>query len=221
MTYKVDGLCLPVEFLVLGPIQNNVYIIGPDAQGATVVVDPACEPERILAALGDRTPAAILVTHRHYDHIGALAALREATGAPVIASAVDAPWITGEQPNRSPFGPLEPCPVDRQVEQGDELQVGAMTWKVIATPGHTLGSICLYLESRFGTNPDGMPILVSGDTLFCASIGRTDFPESDPTAMKGSLARLAELPDDVAVLPGHNSLTTIGAERPRVFARFA
>lgn len=221
MTYKVDGLCLPVEFLVLGPIQNNVYIIGPDESGATIVVDPACEPERILTALGDRTPAAIIITHRHYDHIGAVAALREKTGASVIASATDAPWITGEEPNRSPFGPLEPCPVDHQVEHGDSVQIGGMTWQVIGTPGHTRGSICLYLEARYGTNPAGLPILVSGDTLFCASIGRTDFPESVPELMGDSLKRLAELPDDVAVLPGHNSLTTIGAERQRVFARFA
>ena len=220
MTYKVDGLCLPVEFLVLGPIQNNVYLIGPDTEGATIVVDPSCQPERILEALDGRVPAAIVITHCHYDHIGAAAALREATGAPVIASAIDAPCITGEQPMDTGW-PIEPCPVDHTVTHGDELQLGGMTWKVIGTPGHTPGGICLFLDARFGTDPAGMPILVSGDTLFCGAIGRTDFPESNPAAMRESLARLAELPDDVAVLPGHNSLTTIGAERHRVFERFA
>lgn len=221
MTYKVDGLCLPVEFLVLGPIENNVYIIGPDPAGAIIVVDPSCEPERILEALDGRVPEAIFITHRHYDHIGAAAALREATGAMVVASAVDAPYITGEKVNRSPFGKLEPCPVDRLVEHGDIVQVGNVPWQVIATPGHTPGCICLLAEARYGTNPEGLPILVSGDTLFCGSIGRIDFPESVPEAMGDSLKRLAVLPDNTAVLPGHNDLTTIGAERRRVFARFA
>jgi len=221
MAYKVEGLCLPVECLVMGLIENNVYIIGDEAASAVIVVDPSCEPDRILAALGDRKPDAIVITHCHWDHVGAAAALREATGALVIASSIDAPVITGAAKLAGSHRRAEPCPVDHTVEHGDIVQIGNMPWKVIGTPGHTPGGICLYIDPQFGTNPEGSPILVSGDTLFCGTIGRTDFPEGSMDDMRVSLKRLAALPDETVVLPGHNGLTTIGAERQRVFAYFA
>ena len=96
-----------------------------------------------------------------------------------------------------------------------------MAWKVVLTPGHTKGSMCLFIDPRFGNHPEGSPVLVSGDTLFCASIGRTDFEGGSMDDMRASLKRLAVLPDETLVLPGHNDLTTIGAERRRVFAQFA
>ena len=96
-----------------------------------------------------------------------------------------------------------------------------MPWKVILTPGHTEGSMCLFIDPQFGTDIAAAPVLVSGDTLFCGSIGRTDFQGGDMNAMRRSLKRLAALPDDTVVLPGHNDLTTIGAERKRVFAYYA
>ena len=214
MTNKLTEACLPVEWLVMGPIDNNVYIIEDDA--ATFVVDPSCQPERILAALGDRKLGAIVITHRHWDHVGAAAALRKATGAVVIASEVDAAGIEKPSDPRIP-----PCPVDWKVNHGDIVQIGNMPWKVIGTPGHTPGGICLYIDPRFGTNPQGNPLLISGDTLFCGAIGRTGFEGGSFQAMQHSLKRLAVLPDGTIVLPGHNSLTSIGAERQRVFARYA
>ena len=214
--YEVSGLCVDVKYLVMGFLANNVYIVS-DGKG-TFVVDPSCDADTILAALGDTKLDAIVLTHAHFDHMGAAAALREATGAPVIASALDAPAV--ENPTGPAVGDTEPCPVDRTVTNGDIVEVGDMKWKVIETPGHTPGSICLFDIPQFGNHPGGLPVLISGDTLFCGSIGRTDFEGGSMADMKASLKKLAMLPDDTAVLPGHNSLTTIGAERKRVFALF-
>ena len=216
--YEISGLCVDVEYMVMGVLANNVYIVS-DGEG-TMVVDPSCSVDKILAALGDRKLDAIVLTHSHFDHTGAAAELREATGAPVVASAVDAPLI--EEPCDEDLSTRGvPCPVDRTVSHGEVVEVGNMKWKVIATPGHTKGGICLYLDPECTGNPAAAPVLVSGDTLFCGSIGRTDFQGGDMNAMRRSLKRLAVLPDETVVLPGHNSTTKIGNERKRVFAYYA
>lgn len=216
--YSVEGLCVDVSYLVLGPLQNNVYILS-DGVG-TMVVDPSCEADKIIKALEGRKLDTIVVTHYHNDHTGALAELKRLTGATVVASAVDAPHIEG--PGEGTYvEPSEACTVDVKVNNGDIVKVGEMQWKVISTPGHTKGGICLFLIPQFGNHAAGLPILVSGDTLFAGTVGRTDFEGGSMEDMRGSLKKLAALPDDTAVLPGHNDLTTIGAERQRVFARFA
>ena len=215
--YEVSGLCVDVKYLIVGFLANNVYIIS-DGEG-TMVVDPSCDVDKILAALEGVKLDAIVLTHGHSDHVGAAAALREATGAPVIASAVEAPAIENPAANVVDDNPT-PCTVDRTVTHGDVVEVGNMKWKVIETPGHTKGSMCLFNIPQFGNHPEGLPVLVSGDTLFAGTIGRTDFEGGSMEEMRASLKKLAALPDDTAVLPGHNNLTTIGAERRRVFALF-
>lgn len=215
--FEVQGLCVDVTYLVLGVLQNNTYIVS-DGQG-TMVVDPSCDADKILTALDGATPDAIVVTHGHWDHFGAAAELREATGAPVVASVADAPFIV-EPLDKGMARKAVPCAVDRTVANGDVVEVGAMKWKVVETPGHSKGSICLFIIPQFGNHPGGLPVLLSGDTLFAGTVGRTDFKGGSMEQMAASIKKLAFLPDDTAVLPGHNDLTTIGAERRRTFARF-
>lgn len=217
--YKIGNVCVTAGFMVMGPIENNVYFI-TDGK-ATFVVDPTCDPDALIEALGGVQLGAIVITHRHYDHIGAAARLQSRTGAPVIASDVDAPFIIGEQPDPDGHPGCDPCPVAQRVGDGDIVKLGGMAWRVITTPGHTPGSICLYLDPQFGSDPTGAPVLISGDTLFCGSIGRTDFTGGSMDDMRHSLKKLATLPDSTIVLPGHGNLTTIAAERERTFAYYA
>lgn len=198
---------MKIENMILGPLANNVYLIeGPEG---VVVVDPSCEAPRIVEALGERPVAAIVLTHAHWDHVGAAKALRDATGAPVVASSVDAPVIAGEQAYLTD-SEFEPCPVDVVVEDGQRVELGGLPWQVLVTPGHTPGSMCLYYT---GEGADDRPVLVAGDTLFRGAHGRTDFKGGSQKDMIESLRRLAQLPDETLVLPGHNELTTIGTEK--------
>lgn len=202
--------CVSIELIVMGMIENNVYIIGDGT--STLVVDPTEDPESIVGVLGDRRLDAIVLTHAHWDHVGGAKGLHDLTGAPVIASAIDAPYIDGSKSLDSGHRRFTPCTVDRMVEDGDTIEIGSMKWRVILTPGHTRGSMCLFLDSQYGSDVDGAPVLIAGDTLFAGTHGRTDFEGGDPAAMAKSLRRLAELPPETLVLPGHNSLTEIGRE---------
>ena len=202
--------CVSLEVLVMGPIENNVYIVSDDA--TTFVVDPTCDATRIMKALDGRKLSAIVLTHAHWDHVGAAKELRDLTNARVIASEKDAPFIDGTRNLGSSHRGFDPCPVDERVSEGDMLEIGAMKWRVIETPGHTPGSMCLFLDPQYGSDRDGAPVLISGDTLFAGTHGRTDFEGSDPAAMRESLKKLAELPPETLVLPGHNNLTLIAHE---------
>lgn len=215
-TAKVDGLCIDMEILMMGQLENNVYLIssGNDA----MVVDPTENAEAILDVLGDKKLQAIILTHSHWDHTGAAARLREISGAKVYASEEDAYYIENPQlEGTSRMG--NPCTVDVKLNNGDVVEVADMQWKVMETPGHSSGSICLFIIPQFGCHPDGLPVLISGDTLFAGSTGRMDFERGSYDDMASSMKKLAKLPDDVVVCPGHGNLTTIGAER-QTFARF-
>lgn len=216
--------CRDFRYVVVGMISNNVYFVD-DGAGGVVVCDPSADADLLLKVAGERPVSAILITHEHTDHTGAARALREATGAPVYCSDVAAPAI---EQGSSAFGlQSDPCPVDVRLHDGDAVTTGAITWRCVSTPGHTPGGMCFYLDAEHAALPEGTdlaeagkPILLSGDTLFHASMGRTDLPGGSDREMAASLKRLGEFPDETIVLPGHNALTTIKLERWRIIDFF-
>ena len=198
---------MKVRTLVVGPIQENCHLI-EDAD-ELLVVDPGAEPERILAAVGEHPVRGIVCTHYHWDHVGAVAALQEATGAGLALGATDAPRLDGvsNMEGHDIAQGHEPAHVTRLLHGGDVVQVGQAAFAVIDTPGHTPGGICLHCAAQ--------GLLIAGDTLFAGgSFGRTDFADGDFSALVASISgKLSQLPDATRVLCGHGSPTTIGAER--------
>lgn len=181
--------------LPLGMLQTNCYILSNGNR--CLIVDPGDEPERVLAFLEQNglTAEAILLTHGHYDHVGAVRALVAELDCDVYICEADL-----SLPSHMTAGPLYHS---HTYSDGDRLTLAGMEFTVIHTPGHTPGSVCLL----FGMD------LIAGDTLFEGSIGRTDFPGSDHGAMLHSLEKLKKLPDEVRVYPGHGPATDMGQEK--------
>lgn len=195
--------------LVLGALDTNCWIVSDSSGGPLVVIDPAADAERVLAAIAGRPVAAVVLTHGHFDHLGAVGAVIDATGAPLLVHADDADWITSSVANGGAgfgFDAVAPA-ADRLLADGDIIEAGGLTFSVWATPGHTPGSISLLLAAS-----DGSEHLFSGDTLFAGSVGRTDFPGGDSRELRGSIALLASLPASTVVHPGHGPDTSIGHE---------
>ena len=201
-----------IKTLVVGIVRANCYLVWNDL--ACVLIDPGDDAERIETALQQlgKPLKAILLTHGHFDHVGAVKALKERyPQVPVMIGALDEELLL--EPERVYKGMLSRIPdslhlkADRLLSDGDEINVNGMRFTVIATPGHTPGSGCYYLEDN--------EILFSGDTLFHGSRGRTDFPGGSESEIMKSIREklLKKLPDETAVLPGHNDSTTIGTEK--------
>lgn len=192
--------------LVLGELDTNCWLVDDGDGGPTVVVDPAGDAEQLLSELAGRDVSSIVLTHGHFDHLGAADALRERTGAPLMIHRADGPLITSAQGTGALMFGLDHStkPAERLLEDGDTIAAGRLVLTVVHTPGHTRGCICLLCDGH----------VFSGDTLFAGSVGRTDFPGGDPVALKRSIVdRLAPLADDLVVHPGHGPDTTIGRER--------
>ena len=205
------------EVLPVGALQCNCSILGDEASGEAIVVDPGDEVPRILALLQrhNLTVKQILITHAHIDHIAGAARLQALTGAPILYNqndlplvkmmAVQAGWLGVETP--------EVRPPDDTLDDGKLISIGAvgngppaLSGSILHTPGHTQGSVCLYLPAQ--------NLLLAGDTLFAGSVGRTDLPGGDgPTLLRSIHSKLLPLPDATVVLPGHGPKTTIGEER--------
>lgn len=197
-----------VERLVLGALETNCWLVADDEGGPIVVVDPAGDAHRLLAAIGDREVAAVVLTHGHFDHLGAADEVRRATSAPLAVHRADAPWITtAEGTGALTFGFLgATSEADRLLDDGDVVTAGGLSLRVVHTPGHTPGCVCLLAE--------GAGHLFSGDTVFAGSVGRTDLPGGDGRALARSIdERIAPLPDETVVHPGHGPDTTVGRER--------
>lgn len=199
-----------LDALQVGPLQVNCYVVGCERTREAVVIDPGDESGRIAELLAKRglRLKAILLTHAHFDHLGAARELRALTGAEVVVGAGEEPLL-GHLAEQAAFFRMptveHPGPV-RTVADGDVIAVGRLRLEVIATPGHSPGGISLYLREA--------GVVFSGDTLFWGSVGRTDLPGSDHAALLRSLrSALGALPDETRVLPGHEEETTIGLEK--------
>lgn len=194
----------------LGDFGTNCYIVACPETKACAVIDPGVPDPWIRRTLTDHglKVETIILTHGHLDHIGGVGWVKELTQAPVLIHAGDAPMLDNPRLNGSAaFGDHVVAPAaDRLLQGGDRIAVGKLTFEVIHTPGHTPGGICLYLRE------EGR--VISGDTLFAGSIGRTDLPGgSFPTLISAIKERLLTLPGDTEVFPGHGPSTTIGDEQ--------
>lgn len=194
---------------VIGPIGTNCYIVSEEGGKEAVIIDPAADGAFILAQcrkLGAE-PVAILLTHGHGDHIGGVPELVDTLGLPVYAGEGEKALLADPALNLSPdLGGMVSVKEAEGLRDGQVLFFLGHKWQVIATPGHTAGGVCYYLEED--------KLLFSGDTLFHMSYGRTDFPTGDTRALIRSVTeKLLILPEDVTVYPGHEGQTTIGDER--------
>ncbi len=202
----------------VGLLQCNCSIIGDPRTLECIVVDPGDEVERILSLIGRYSlkVKAIVSTHAHIDHVGGLAKLYQYTGAPVMMHSDDLPLYRGMEVQAAFLGvrPPELVEVHQLLKEGDALQWGDFLANVMHTPGHTPGSVSLYLPTDGVNATLTQPQLFSGDTLFAGSIGRTDLWGGSFEEILSSLKeKLMQLPDSTIVHPGHGASTTIGHER--------
>lgn len=199
---------MQVYRMTVGLMETNCYIIADEKTNEGAVIDPGADGSLILdkiETLGLKLQY-ILLTHTHYDHIGAVAELKRATGAKLAVSVEDAAGLTDGHWNLSAYGgsPVEAAEADILLKDGDKLLLGGQTIQVLSTPGHTKGGVCFLCGDE----------LFSGDTLFALSVGRSDFPGGSMDALVRSIqTKLMPLCDSVRVYPGHGPATTIGRER--------
>jgi hydroxyacylglutathione hydrolase len=202
---------IDVRMFTVGPVQENCFVVRQQDSGAALIVDPGEEADRLLSAvdeLGIEKVEAILVTHTHFDHVGAVAPVAQATGAPVycpelerevLANIMDyVPWPG--------FGPFDSYEADHTVAGGETLQLAGMKIEVLFTPGHSPGHVTYAIRDERA--------LFSGDVLFQGSVGRVDLPGGDwPTLLSSIQSLVDEFEPETVVYPGHMGITTLDRER--------
>lgn len=193
---------MEIQALQVGSIPTNCYLVFDPGRIDALVIDPGDNPERIFSALNGRTPAAVLLTHGHFDHTGALSAF---AGVPIYIHEADAPMLS--DPHLSVGdgnGDLRPRPAATHLlADGEQLHLAGLDIAVLHTPGHTPGGVTYQIGDA----------LFTGDTLFAHGYGRTDLPGGDFSALRRSLRRLLHLAGDFRVFPGHSESTTLNHER--------
>ena len=201
---------MDVRMFTVGQIQENTYLFRRDGSNRALIVDPGDEADKLLAAidaLGVKLEG-ILLTHTHFDHVGAVAPVARATGAEVWVPKLEA-FILADIMSYVPwpgFGPYESYDAEHTLEGGERLELAGFEIDVLFTPGHSPGHVTFSI-------PDEQAIF-SGDVLFQGSVGRTDLPGADHATLMASIATLLDtLPDDTRVIPGHMGTTTLGRER--------
>ena len=201
---------MDIRAYTVGPFQENTYVLRADGSERAIVIDPGDNGEQLLEAIEKlgATVEAILITHTDVDHVGAVAPLAKATGAPVYCPRLEVDRladIMGHVPIDG-IGPYEGYDADETVEGGETLDLAGLRIEVVATPGHTEGHVTYVFPDE--------GVIASGDVLFQNSVGRTDRPNGDHQTLLDSIATLLErCPDDTLVLPGHSGTTTLGREK--------
>jgi hydroxyacylglutathione hydrolase len=201
---------MDVRCFTVGPVAENCYVFRRDGSDRALIVDPGEEAERILGAVDQLGLGvdAILLTHTHFDHVGAVAPVAKATGAPVYCPEIEVP-VLADIMSFVPwpgFGPYESYDADETVAGGERLELAGMEIDVILTPGHSPGHVTYSIADERA--------LFSGDVLFQGSVGRTDLPGGDwPTLLESIRGLVDGFPEETTVYPGHMGITTLGAER--------
>jgi hydroxyacylglutathione hydrolase len=201
---------MDVRMFTVGMVEENCFLARPDGGERAIMIDPGDEPDKLLGALDSLGVKldAILLTHTHFDHLGAVAPVATATGAPVYCPKLEVP-VLADIMSYVPwpgFGPFESYDADETVEGGERLELAGFDIDVIFTPGHSPGHVTYAIADE--------QALFSGDVLFEGSVGRTDLPFGDwPTLARSIAGLLDAYPDETTVYPGHMGITTLGRER--------
>jgi glyoxylase-like metal-dependent hydrolase (beta-lactamase superfamily II) len=201
---------MDVRMFTVGPVAENCFIARRDGSDRAVIVDPGDEAEMLLGAIGELgvTLDAILLTHTHFDHVGAVAPVAKATGAEVWVPELEKP-VLADINRYQPFpgiGPFENYDAEHTVTGGEKLELAGLEIDVLFTPGHSPGHVTYAIADESA--------LFSGDVLFQGSVGRTDLPGGDWDTLLGSIRTLVDsYPEDTTVYPGHMGITTLGRER--------
>jgi len=200
-----------IKSLAVGPLEANCFIIADEETKETMIIDPGDEPDRIMEIIKENNLKIkyIVCTHAHFDHVGAVADIKDGTGAKIVIHKDELEIYDGAKDQAAFWGyELEPLPEpDMFVKEGDKIEVGHLSFEVFHSPGHSSGGLCLYGEN----------VVFTGDTLFAGSVGRTDFYGGDINKLKKSFLRLMSLPPDTKIFCGHGSSSTIRHEKTSNF----